>query len=172
MPWWKGSGSTMNKLSALIVLSFGVCFSASADIWRWVDPQGKIHYVDSNTPIWTWVGADGLVYYSDIPESRSAVRVALQWHATGQLTAQTQSRDDDLSKTAQTSDPNESDEDRQEREMAEAYYCKEAKKIFDTYSSAPRLYRTSEAGEREYLSDEEMSAKLSETEAKVAELCG
>jgi len=67
--------------------------------------------------------------------------------------------------------PGESVEERQEREMAEVYYCKRAKEIYDSYVNAPRLYRTDSDGERTCLSDEEAAQTLAETQAKVDDLC-
>jgi hypothetical protein len=43
--------------------------------------------------------------------------------------------------------------------------------IFESYQDAPRLYRTNEAGEREYLTEKEAAATIAETEAQVNELC-
>ena len=42
--------------------------------------------------------------------------------------------------------------ERLQRENAEKYYCNRAQDIYDSYLKAPRLYRTTEAGVREYLS--------------------
>ena len=57
------------------------------------------------------------------------------------------------------------------REQAEAYYCKRATEIYDSYLNAPQLYRTNEKGEREYLSKKEAAATIAETKAKRDELC-
>ena len=65
----------------------------------------------------------------------------------------------------------ETAEERAEREQAEAYYCKRATEIYDSYVNAPQLYRTNEAGEREYLSKQEGEAIIAETKAKKDELC-
>ena len=67
--------------------------------------------------------------------------------------------------------PGETAEERAEREKAEAYYCKRATEIYDSYKNAPQLYRTNEAGEREYLSKKEAAATIAETKAKMDELC-
>lgn len=67
--------------------------------------------------------------------------------------------------------PGETGADRREREEAEAYYCKRAEEIYDTYKNAPRLYRTLDSGERQYLTEKEAEAQLAETAARVEELC-
>jgi hypothetical protein len=55
--------------------------------------------------------------------------------------------------------------------QAEAYYCKRATEIYDSYVNAPRLYKTGADGEPEYLSDEEATQTIAETKAKVDDLC-
>ena len=67
--------------------------------------------------------------------------------------------------------PGETAEDRAEREKAEAYYCKRATEIYDSYLNAPQLYRTNDSGKREYLSKKDTAAKIEETKAKVNQLC-
>ena len=147
-----------------------LCTLARADIWTWVDADGVLHYVNSDTPIWTWVDGDGLVHYSDKPEHEDAVRVALVWYSSGKLPEQQQIQAE-FSRAEPDIDPNETEEERAEREAAEAYYCKQAKKIYETYLAAPSLYRHTADGEREYLSQEEAAAKLEETLLRVEELC-
>ena len=44
----------MKQLLATLILLFGVCLSANADVWKWVDAFGKTHFVNTMTPIFTW----------------------------------------------------------------------------------------------------------------------
>ena len=162
----------MNRLGPIIILSLGYCLSANADIWTWVDADGAAHYASSDTPIWTWIDAAGLIHYSDRPGSDSAVKVAIVWYSSHDLPQQQQIQSQGTTARSQQPVRDETDEQRQEREAAEAYYCKEAQRVFETYTKAPRLYKTNANGEREFLSAEETVAKLAETQAKVAELCG
>ncbi len=67
--------------------------------------------------------------------------------------------------------PGETAEDRAEREKAEAYYCKRATEIYESYLNAPQLYRTGEGGEREYLSKKDAAATIADTKMKKDELC-
>jgi hypothetical protein len=159
----------MKQLIATIFLLFGVCLSADADVWKWVDAFGKTHFVDTMTPIYTWVDEFGKVHYSDTPDHEDAVSVELLWMSAGTL--------DETAGPAEESEsggyayPGETAEDRAEREKAEAYYCKRATEIYDSYLNAPQLYRTSEGGEREYLSKKDAAATIAETKAKMTELC-
>ena len=137
---------------------------AHADVWRWVDASGNTHYVDSDRPIYMWVD-DGKVYYADKPDHEDAISVELVWHSKGDL-ADIDESGDGYAHAGETA------EERAEREAVDAYFCKRATEIRDSYKNAPRLYRTNESGEREYLSDEEMAKTIADAEAATQEYCG
>ncbi len=157
----------MSRFLATTVLLFGLCPGAHADVWKWVDALGNTHFVDTITPIYTWVDDVGKVHYSDKPDHEDAVSVELVWHSRGTL--------EDLDTDGDSGDgyayAGETAEERAEREQAEAYYCKRATEIYDSYVNAPQLYKTNENGEREYLSKAEGEAIIAETKARVDELC-
>lgn len=157
----------MKKYLAIVIVLTGFCAAAQADVWKWVDAQGKTHFVDTNTPIYTWVDESGDIHYSDTPDHEDAVSVELVWVSSGSL-AELDSRDESGSGYAY---PGETPEERAEREKAEAYYCKRATEIYESYVNAPRLYKTDEAGERQYLSKEEAARTIAETRAQKEELC-
>lgn len=162
----------MRKL-AVIMLTCGICMSANADIWKWVDEDGKTHFVDSNLPIYTWVEEDGKRHYADVPGHEDAVSVELVWHSAGNIADLQQGGDREQKSGSNKADlyPDETPEERFEREQAEAYYCKRAQEIYDSYLKAPRLYKTLEDGSRAYLSAEETKITLAETKERVDELC-
>jgi hypothetical protein len=162
----------MKKLTAIILLACVLCTLAYADVWKWVDANGDTHYVDTMTPIYTWLGDDNKVHYSDKPDHPDAVAVQLVWHSKGKLENFQQSSDSsDGGSRGDDVDPNETEADRQERERAEAYYCKRATEIYDSYVNAPQLYKTNDAGEKEYLTEQDAEATIAQTKAKVDELC-
>lgn len=163
--------ATMKKLTQIIVLTLGICVSAHADVWKWVDAYGKSHFVDTMKPIYTWLDDYGKVHYSDKPEHINAVSVELVWHSKGTLDDAEGTDDSGAKKQGRKIDPNETVDQRLEREMAEAYYCKRAKEIYDSYVNAPQLYKTSADGTKVYLTEEEAKATLADTKAKVAQLC-
>ena len=156
------------RLIASFILLLGICAAANADIWKWVDANGKTHFVDTTKPIYTWIDEFGKVHYSDTPDHEDAVSVELVWHSSGTLTDAAGEGEGDSGGYAYAG---ETAEERAEREQAEAYYCKRATEVYDSYVNAPQLYRTNEAGEREYLSKTEGEAIIAETKAKVDELC-
>lgn len=163
--------SAVKKIFATMLLLFGVALSAHADIWKWQDAHGKIHFVNTLKPIYTWVES-GSVFFADKPGHEDAVSVELVWHSTG---TDVDEAAEEAKKTAAPHEKwafvGETPEQRLERENAEKYYCERAQEIYDSYLKAPRLYKTNDSGVREYLSDEESAQTLAETKARVDELC-
>ena len=158
----------MKKFTAIIILIFAVCTSAKADVWMWVDAKGDSHFVDIDTPIYTWLDEYDRVHFADRPEHKDAVMAKLVWQSSGSLP---ESADDDSQKdTGSNAHVGETAEEKQDRELAEKY-CERAKEIYETYVNAPRLYKTTEDGEKIYLSDEEMESTLAQTTAKIEEWC-
>lgn len=158
----------MKKYLAIVVLFAGLCTTAEADVWKWVDTQGKTHYVDTNTPIYTWVDESGNVHYSETPDHEDAVSVEIVWVSSGSLDDLNSGEDRSASRYAYA---DETPDERAKREKAEAYYCKRATEIYESYVNAPRLYRTNDAGEREYLSKEDAAKTIAETRAQKEEFC-
>jgi hypothetical protein len=141
--------------------------SAAADIWKWVDADGVTHLVDTDTPIYTWIDESGKIFYSDTPDHEDAIAVQLVWHSGGSLADAVAKEEAGKSRAV----PGETDQQRLAREGAEAYYCERATEIYNSYKGAPRLYKTNDAGEREYLSEEEAEATMTATKDKMDELC-
>ena len=142
----------MKELTAIMLLVFGLSLTANADIYKWVDEHGNVHYGD--TP--ARADAVNAKRVSSTPHNRSA---------------STSSDSRTITSQGNDADSDETSEERQARESAQTYYCERAKDIYRSYVDAPRLYRTSEDGQREYLSDEEMAATLANAEARVSEWC-
>ena len=159
----------MPRILVIIGLLCAACQSATADVWRWVDPNGNTHFVDTMRPIYTWRDDYGKVFFSDKPDHVNAVSVELIWHSSGTL--QEVKQDDASNSGSNELYPGETEAEREERMQAESYYCKRATEIYDSYVNAPRLYKTGTDGEPEYLSDEDAAKTIAETKAKVDELC-
>ena len=150
----------------LTLMLLAACTVVHADVWMWVDAKGNTHFVDSNKAIFTWVDERGDVHYSDTPDHEDAVSAELIWVSDEDL-----DQSNDEGSDSGYAYPGETPAERAEREAAEAYYCKRATEIYDSFVSAPRLYKTNDDGEREYLSKEEAAATIAETKAKRDELC-
>jgi hypothetical protein len=159
----------MTRLLTIFVLTVGLSVPAFAEVWKWVDAEGKTHFVDTMKAIYTWIDESGKRHYADTPGHEDAVSVQLVWHSSGNL-EDLEGADGDADDDGYAY-PGETAEERAEREAADAYYCKRAKEIFESYLNAPRLYRSNDAGEREYLTEKEAAATVAETKARMNELC-
>lgn len=157
----------------LLTIWLLLCISpiAVADVWRWTDANGNVHYVTSKNPIYTWVDDYGMVQYADKPGHEDAISVDLVWHSTADSVEEVMAEEESKSSGSGWAHPGETPEERLEREKAEQYYCKRAQDIYDSYLNAPRLYETNGDGEKVYLTDEQAAAKIKETEDAVAEVC-
>ena len=135
---------------------------AMADVWKWTDATGKVHFVESDRPIFTWMESDR-VFYSDSPDHEDAVAVVLVWHSKGKI--------EDFEQGGTKLDVvDESPEKTPEQIAAEAHYCKRVKEIYDSYVNAPKLYQSKE-GQREYLDEKATEAKIAETKAQLDKHC-
>ena len=151
----------MSKLLITLAVLAGMIATANADVWKWVDANGKTHYVDTMTPIYTWVDDFGKTHYSDTPDHEDAVSVELVWHSSGSL--------DDVTGGGGKADayPDETPEQRAEREKL----CQKATEVYESYLNAPQLYRTGADGEREFLSEKEVAATIADTLARKQDYC-
>lgn len=137
----------MKPLIASILLLFAPCLTANADIWKWVDE-------------------DGNVYFGDTPAREYAVNAELIRYTPDNRSESTSSNGE-----ANTSRGKDIDSKERASQDAQAYYCNRAREIYRSYVDAPRLYKSSEDGRREYLSEQEAAAALANAKASVAEWC-
>ena len=142
----------MKQVIAIVFLACGLSVTANADIWKWVDEQGNVHY-------------------GDMAARADAVNAERVGDASSRRPASRPGNSLAVTSRGNDSNSGEASDDTQEGENARAYYCKQATDIYESYVSAPRLYKTRADGEREYLSDEETAAKLAEARASMAEWC-
>jgi hypothetical protein len=145
---------------ATVLVTLGISLSADADVWKWVDANGKTYFVDTTKPIFTWVDEFGKAHYSDTPGHEDAVSVELVWHSSGTL-------NDVNGSAASATTPGQP----AEGEQSQSDYCQRATEVYEAYLNAPQLYRTNANGEREYLSRQEAAATIAETKAKRDQLC-
>ena len=153
--------SNLKILAFVAVISLSIP-AAEADVWKWIDANGVTHFVDTDRPIYTWVDSRGEVHYADLPGHRNAKTVKLIWHAPGSLADMKDTR------PAGSAGPTDISE---EPEKDARYYCDQATEVYELYIKAPRLFRDTANGGREYLSNDEATALIAETLEKKNELC-
>lgn len=161
----------MNPKFYLILATLFLSVPVHADVWKWVDAKGDTHFVDTDQTIYTWLDESGKVYYADTPGDDSAVSVELIWVSEGTLQDVEEAQQQPDGGSDDFAFPGETEADREERKQAEAYYCKRAQEVYESYLHAPKLYKTAEDGTRMYLSDVESKQTIDDTKARVDELC-
>lgn len=154
------------------LLGLSLAAPARADIWKWVDAHGDIHFVDSKTPIYTWTDEQGRVFYSDTPDHDTAVSVELVWVSGGTLDELDSAEPEPIPITGGRIFTGESDEEIAARAQARKEFCDKATAVYDSYIKAPRLYKTDDNGKKTYLSAREARRIIAETKAKKDDACG
>ena len=136
-------------------------------------------WIGANAAIWMWTDDDGVVHYSDYPASENAVLLEIESKPTDQaaiaeqrkktIALERERRKGD--RLRQEADAEESTQKSEDRQTAKAN-CAKAKEIYDTYYNAPRLFKPTADGGREYLSSEETDALRAKARTDIDEWCG
>jgi hypothetical protein len=146
----------MFRILAIAGALLGLASVAQADVWRWTDPNGTIHYSDSWVPGSTLVKTDARNNYS-APASAPA--------------ASTPS-----SSPAAPVDPSQAERDKRtvatDVAKTTAEQCKKAREDYDRAIQARRIYKGEKAGNREYLNDAEADAYRLELLNTRKQICG
>lgn len=133
----------MFRILAIAGALLGLASAAQADVWRWTDPNGTIHYSDSWVPGSTLVKTESRGSYSS-PGPAAASAPATNGAAKPVDPAQAQ-RD----QRAVQADVAKAREDS----------CKKAKDAYDKAIASRRIYRKEGPnGERDYMSDADADA--------------
>ena len=148
------------KFLVLVVSAAALTTSAFAgEIYKYVDDEGNVHYVDRPS------GESG--------EERMAITYSGTSNAA--VTAQVQRRQDYMEalEDARSEKASRREAEAQARaEMeARAAKCQESRARLESYLQAHRLYREGEAGEREYLDDEQILEARRKAEEAIQEHC-
>ncbi len=144
----------MLRILAIAAALLGLASAAQADVWRWTDPNGTIHYSDS------WVPGSVLVK----TDSRNNYSTATADAPAGNSNAPSPA---DPAKASQDKRTIEAD-----KAKSQADQCKQAREAYDKAIQSRRLFKDGAGGAREYLSDADADAlrvKLLNTRKQV---CG
>ena len=148
------------KLLVLVITAAALTTSAFAgEIYKYVDDNGSVHYVDRPT------GESG--------EER--LDVTYSGTSSETVTAQVQKRRDYMAalEEARTDAKSQREAEAQARaEMEErAAKCQEQRARLESYLQSRRLYRENAAGEREYLDEEQTMEARRKVEEAIQEHC-
>ena len=148
------------KLLVLVITAAALTTSAFAgEIYKYVDENGSVHYVDRPT------GESG--------EER--LDVSYSGTSSETVTAQVQKRRDYMSalEEARTDAKSQREAEAQARAEMEqrAAKCQEHRARLESYLQSRRLYRENAAGEREYLDEEQTMEARRKVEEAIQENC-
>jgi Domain of unknown function (DUF4124) len=145
------------SLGALVLM--GASALAQADVYRWVDAQGEVHYSDR------WVPGSTLI---KVDRSRATPEAVANARSADQnRLAVTNDRIN--AQQAQNAESRAVQKDVQEARTSQ---CKDAKERYDKSIQARRIFRTGKDGEREYLNDAEADEYRLKARSEMQEACG
>ena len=133
----------MNRILAIAGALLGLASVAQADVWRWTDPNGTVHYSDNWVPGSTLVKTGSKSAFSETPPAAP---------------------DASNSNGASPSPSEQAEAQRNQRQVEEdvakvkADQCKKATEAYEKAIHSRRIYQAKDGGEREYLSDKDADA--------------
>jgi hypothetical protein len=148
----------MRHRAALAIAALVLSSAASADVYRWVDASGRVHYSDR------WVEGSELI-------KTSAPAAAFAKSAQAE-TQRNQLRASDERIREQQAQSSAAEAVRQDVEAKRAEQCKQARENYEKSIAARRIYKNGPNGERQYLSDAEADEMRIKARASMDALCG
>ena len=148
------------KILVLVLSAAALTTSAFAgEIYKYVDDQGNVHYLDRPT------GESG--------EER--MDITYSGTSSAAVSAQTKRRQDYMEALDEARGEKASRREAEAQARAElearAAKCQENRSRLESYLQAHRLYRENDAGEREYLDDEQILEARRKAEEAIQETC-
>lgn len=148
------------KFLVLVITAAALTSSAFAgEIYKYVDDDGNVHYVDRPT------GESG--------EER--LDVTYSGTSSEAVTARVQQRRDYMAALEEARSDAKSQREAEAQARAEmeerAAKCQEHRARLENYLQSRRLYRENEAGEREYLDEEQTMEARRKVEEAIQETC-
>ncbi len=153
-------------LTALVVFG-SLALPAAAAVYKWVDPQGRIHYSDlPPPPEGKLLSVDTSAQHTTARASEAPRPAQMPAAATVMKSATTgpAASPEAAARLKQTVDNDVS--------SVRADQCKQAQEKYQNYVRSRRLYKTGANGERIYLTDQELETERLNAKHDVDELCG
>jgi hypothetical protein len=152
--------NTRRLIVGLAALVVAISTGAFADeIYKWTDKDGNVHYEDrpSGDP------SEVQLQFSYNRTNSEALQNRIEAHRDAE-----NSRDEARAEAAE--DRRTAEENRLEAEQTQAE-CESYRARLNQLLSAPRIYRTDEAGERVYLDEAQRAESRSRAETYIKETC-
>jgi Domain of unknown function (DUF4124) len=156
----------LRYLAISTILSVGAVSAAHADVYRWVDDHGGVHYSDQ------WVAGSEVIKSSQKPPGSGGGNSSSQTAYTAPKSTPAPTSRDDAAKAVKG-----------DVAKVREQQCKEAKDRYEKAIAARRIYKGSAPGDkatkdtdqlddRQYLSEEEADAYRVKARQDVSDLCG
>jgi hypothetical protein len=150
----------VTRIAAAVLGLMAISLGASADVYKWVDPQGRVHY-------------------SDRPDVDNAERVAVASRRSNpEVIAQRTEAEHEQRSQADA----QASQQRREQATTQAVQkdvaktretqCKDAKEQYRVAIESQKLYRVGKNGEREYLTSAEIDEARMNARRAMDEICG
>ncbi len=146
-----------HAIAAAIVLGFAAASTAQADIYRWVDGQGSVHYSDR------WVPGATLVQVTHKGANDAAIAAKMTEQAKVATAGDRASAE--LSKEQQAAIV------RQETQQAQADTCKKLQDRYQKAIASPRIIVEDSPGKTRRLDDKEAEAARIQARQERDEAC-
>lgn len=127
---------------------------AHAELYKWTDAQGKVHYTDQPPTV-----------SAQTIKNSATGQAGTTTQATQSLNAQEQAYQK-RRKEAEDARAKEAEQARVAREN-----CDKARKNLDTLNNSSRVYTTNAAGQRTYMDDAARASALANSQKAVSEFC-
>jgi hypothetical protein len=127
---------------------------AHAELYKWIDAQGKVHYTDQPPTV-----------SAQTIKNSATGQAGTTTQATQSLNAQEQAYQK-RRKEAEDARAKEAEQSRIAREN-----CDKARKNLDALNNSSRVYTTNAAGQRTYMDDAARASALANSQKAVSEFC-
>jgi hypothetical protein len=150
--------SMVTRIAALMAL-MAVSLGASADVYKWVDSQGRLHY--SDMPV---EGAERVAVIS-----RRSDPSAIAQRSGAENTQRSQA---DQQANQQRREQSTQQAVNKDLEKTRETQCKDAKEQYRVAIESQKLYRVGKDGERQYLTSAEIDTARLNARRAMDEACG
>lgn len=130
---------------------------AHAELYKWTDEQGKVHYSDQPPTL-----------KAQTIRSPSAGQEAITSEAKKSLDAQDQ---DFLKRKKEAEEARKKAEAEAEKERVQRENCAKARNNLNVLQNTPRVYTTNAAGQRVYMDEAARASSLASSQKAISEFC-
>ena len=154
----------MNRIALTLLLAAAMTGASAAEIYKWVDADGNIHYGDR--PV-----GDGMTQSTQV----EVVAIATRRTDPEQVKAGVEARHERDNARADARAEREAAKQEEEQARAEAAAraekCTAYRARLEKFTFSRRLYRLDDDGERQYLDDAQMADARAQVQKQVEEYC-